>query len=130
SYFQSYLKVAQFSIPPEAYVAGINASVFEERALALFRYQHSGNAIYRSYCDALRADPARITSLSEIPFLPISFFKTHRVQTGSWADPALIFESSGTTGAVTSRHFVRDAGLYEASLLAGFRAAFGDVSEW
>ncbi len=122
--------MAQFSIPPEAYIEGIHPAVFEERAIELFRYQHAQNALYRSYCDALRVDAGRITALSEIPFLPVSFFKSHRVQTGDWSSPALVFESSGTTGELPSRHYVKDAALYEASLLAGFRASFGDVADW
>jgi hypothetical protein len=52
------------------------------------------------------------------------------VQTGGWTDPALVFESSGTGGEALSRHYVKDAGLYEASLLAGFSAAFGGIAGW
>ena len=123
-------ELAQFSIPPEEYIAGIQKAVFEERALELFRYQYAHNALYREYCNALRIDAPGVRTLVEIPFLPISFFKTHRVQTGDWTDAALVFESSGTTGETVSRHYVRDAELYEASLLAGFSYAFGDVEDW
>ena len=122
--------MAQFRVPPESYIAGIHDGVFEERAMELFRYQHSSNALYQEYCRVLRVDADRISRLEDIPFLPISFFKTHRVQSGEWTEPALVFESSGTTGETVSRHYVRDAELYEESLLAGFSEAFGDASGW
>ena len=122
--------MSQFNLPPAAYIASINSAGFEETALALFRWQHARNAVYRAYCDALRIIPASIRVVEEIPFLPISFFKTERVQTGEWIESALKFESSGTTGETPGRHFVKDAAIYEEALLAGFLAAFGPVDEW
>ena len=122
--------MVQFATSPEGYIAGIHEAVFEEQALELFRFQHANNPLYRGYCDALRIDAARVSRLADIPFLPIAFFRTQRVQTGDWRDAELVFESSGTTGSDVSRHFVRDAALYEASLKAGFAAAFGDAGDW
>ncbi len=58
------------------------------------------------------------------PFLPISFFKSHTVQTGDWL-PARFFRSSGTTGQVPSAHAVRDADVYHAVALRCFPADWG-----
>lgn len=107
-----------------------NAGNFEEKALATFRCQYAGNPIYRSYCDALRIDPRKIDSILKIPFLPISFFKTHTVCTGGAQQPELVFESSGTTGETPSRHFIQDAGIYEQSLLAGFEQFYGAPGQY
>lgn len=104
---------------------------FENRALEVFEFQYEENPLYRSFCEALHRTPHKVRSLCEIPFLPISFFKSHRVWTGNPAlEPALVFESSGTTGDTPSRHFVRDASLYEASLLRGFQEAFGPPEDF
>lgn len=66
---------------------------------------------------------------AEIPALPISFFKTHTVVTGTF-QPEAVFESSGTTGMVTSRHMVKDASLYRKSFRDAFSLFYGDVSQW
>lgn len=112
------------------YIAGINSHSFRETALALFQYQYHGNEIYRAYADAIHRDPSRVTELHEIPFLPVSFFKTHVVKTGDWDQAAIIFESSGTTGEIPARHRVRDMQLYHDSLLAGFRKFYGDPADY
>ena len=111
---------------------------FHETALSVFYYQYHNNTLYRQYCDALHTDINSITELEQIPFLPISFFKTHTVLAG--ADPHLppaadnqadlVFESSGTTGESTSRHYVKDVHIYEASLLQGFKEFYGDPAQY
>lgn len=107
-----------------------NAENFEDIALAVFRYQYAETLVYRGYCDALSIDPHHVDSILKIPFLPISFFKTHKVYTGGIQQPELIFESSGTTGETPSRHFIQDAGIYEQSLLWGFEQFYGSSRQY
>ena len=114
-----------FETAGAAYLENINDATCAPIALELFRYQYEQNALYRQFTDALRIDPSSVDQITKIPFLPISFFKTHRVVSGDWETPALTFESSGTTGETPSRHFVKDAALYEDALLAGFRQFYG-----
>ena len=106
----------------------VEAEGFEQTALDIFRYQHEHNAIYRRYCDALKINAEEIMGLGQIPFLPISFFKTKEVTTTSFT-PQAIFESSGTTGSINSRHFVKDVSVYEESFLKTFSRFYGDVNE-
>lgn len=106
-----------------------NNENFSDFALRLFYYQYSTNPIYRAYVEALRLDPLRVCCLTDIPFLPISFFKTHRVTCGDF-QPELVFESSGTTGSIHSRHYVKDAGLYLRSCRKAFEALYGPVSNY
>lgn len=101
----------------------------EAAALELFHYQYRENDIYRAYTDALRRKPSDIRSLLDIPFLPIQFFKTHTVTCGAF-EPELIFESSGTTQTINSRHLVKEAAIYEQSFLAGFERFYGPVSDY
>ncbi len=120
----------QFTSDPQTYLLDVNRLGFERAALEVFAFQYAGNPLYRSYCDALKRNPENVNRLEEIPFLPISFFRTHKVQTGNWDGAELVFESSGTTGFESSRHFVRDSGLYEAALMQGFSEFWGAVEDW
>jgi Acyl-protein synthetase, LuxE len=106
-----------------------NISSFSEKALQLFHFQYRENRVYRQYCDMLGIDPGKVTQLSSIPFLPVGFFKTHRVMTGSF-EPEMFFESSGTSGSINSRHMVKEASLYRESFLHGFRKFYGEPSSW
>jgi hypothetical protein len=108
----------------------INAGSFDDIALSLFHFQYNNNAIYKAFADALHVKPAEVNNIAQIPFLPISFFKTYRVASGEWQDAAFVFESSGTTGDLPSRHYVRDAGIYEEALLEGFSNVYGAPEEY
>jgi len=48
----------------------------------------------------------------------------------SLAEVEEVFSSSGTTGSVTSQHFVTDISLYEESYLKGFNYFYGDIKEY
>ena len=98
-------------------------------ALDIYRFQYVNNLFYRDYCDAVRRDPGKVRRMTEIPFLPISFFKSHRVGTTAF-DAELVFESSGTTGKQTSCHFVKSAELYKRSFYSCFYDFFGDPAEY
>ncbi|MDJ1467848.1 acyl transferase [Cytophagaceae bacterium DM2B3-1] len=102
---------------------------FEENALELFRFQASANQIYRKYLEFLKIDPAKISSLNEIPFLPIEFFKSHTI-TSVQNQPAALFESSGTTGQTRSRHYVYDTSFYEKVAQHIFEQLYGSLAEF
>ena len=68
-----------------------------------------------------------VTNITDIPFLPIEVFKKNEVKTKEF-DPAVIFESSGTSNSKTSRHFIKDLELYKESFLRAFRLFYGDPS--
>jgi len=106
-----------------------SAADFENTALRIFEYQFENNAVYRSYCQHIKVNKHQIASLSEIPFLPISFFKTHEVKCGNFA-PELTFRSSGTTGMQHSAHYIKDQNLYRRSLLESFRHFYGEPSDY
>lgn len=85
--------------------------------------------MYGKYISALGIDPATISAIKHIPFLPISFFKSHTVSTTTF-EPQIIFESSGTTGEQTSRHFVKDINLYQSSFTKAFKIFYGQPQDW
>jgi len=107
----------------------VTKNSFETEALALFRFQAEHSPVYRDYIRVLGVDPSKVDRISAIPFLPIRFFKTHTVAT-TGVKPSLLFESSGTTGTINSKHWVRDPGLYEQSFLQGFHQFYGPPEEW
>lgn len=101
---------------------------FENEALEIFRYQANENPVYAAFCAALKVDPKLVTQLDEIPFLPVEFFKTQKICTGN-CENALIFTSSGTTGASQSKHYVKDPEIYIASFINGFERVYGKPEE-
>jgi len=106
-----------------------SSETFEETALAVFRHQYKHTKIYRTYCDFLGIFEEKVTSIETIPFLPIQFYKSHKIITDGTAFDEL-FTSSGTTGNVTSNHYVADISLYENSFLAGFQKFYGSPKEY
>ncbi len=61
--------------------------------------------------------------------MPIAFFKSKKVVSSKNIEQS-IFSSSGTTGQITSKHYVTDIALYEKSYLKGFESFYGDVSDY
>lgn len=102
---------------------------FDDLALEIFAYQYYNNTVYKKYVDTLKINPGNINTIETIPFLPISFFKTHEMTTSTF-EPEVIFESSGTTGQNTSRHLVKNTAIYEESFLKGFNQFYGSPSGW
>lgn len=102
---------------------------FESVAKELFLFQYKHNAVYRRYADLIGRTAASVNHLADIPFLPISFFKTHSITTTDF-QPAVIFESSGTTATVNSKHLVKDAAVYVESFRKAFSRFYGPVKEY
>ncbi len=102
---------------------------FRAAALEVFNFQARHTPVYREYLSTLQVEPNRIKEPEEIPFLPIEFFKSHRVlEEGK--EPEVTFESSGTTETIPSRHPVADAGLYRDSFTQAFRLFYGDPGQY
>jgi hypothetical protein len=98
----------------------------DEAILEYFEFQFVHCAVFRQYVELLGME---VSSVEDIPFLPVRFFKTKKVYAAS-SEPETIFTSSGTSGAEVSRHFVADASVYRQSYTAGFRYFFGDISRY
>lgn len=95
----------------------------------VFQYQYKHNEIYRKYVDAIKVNPKEVKETTDIPFLPIIFFKTHQVTTGQFK-PELIFGSSGTTGMERSLHHVKSAQRYRDSFHYHFERAYGPAEDF
>lgn len=108
-------------------IKGVGQEDFEPLALDVFRYQARHNPIYAQFLDLLRVDPADVGRLADIPHLPIALFKQYSLQSGSW-DAVRTFTSSGTTGATTSRHLLREEGWYRENARKAFEAQYGPLA--
>jgi len=102
---------------------------FEQRALQVFRYQHQHTPVYREFCDFLKVNPSEVKTILDIPFLPIQFFKSHRVISKEVSE-TITFTSSGTTGSITSKHLVSDLRLYKKSFSEAFQRTYGKPSDY
>ncbi|TDH25691.1 acyl transferase [Segetibacter sp. 3557_3] len=102
---------------------------FDALAIAVFRYQYQHNPVYQQWVNLLNIIPAAVTSPGEIPFMPVSFFKTHKVYAAA-EPPDITFESSGTTQSSNSQHHVRHLDLYMKSCIKGFEELYGDLANY
>ncbi len=102
---------------------------FNTLALEVFKFQFENNPVYRSFCDLLYKHPSDVKQIEDIPFLPIQFFKSHHVLS-SKAPIEDTFSSSGTTGSITSKHYVTDLSIYEKSFRQGFQNFYGSIKDY
>ncbi len=98
-------------------------------ALELFACQAEHSPVYARFCQLIRRHPRDVDQVDAIPFLPVSFFKTHELTCGEWT-PQVEFTSSGSTGTQTSRHRVKDLTWYENIARQGITSAYGPPNEW
>jgi phenylacetate-coenzyme A ligase PaaK-like adenylate-forming protein len=106
-----------------------NENDFLETVLKVFNYQYDNNEVYQAFIKALGKSSDSIKTIETIPFLPIEFFRNHKVVTGDFP-PQKIFESSGTTGVIPGKHYVLDLSLYEESFLKTFNLFYGNPTEY
>lgn len=101
---------------------------FNQQCLETYRFQLLHCQVYRDYVSLIGKEKNQIQHYSEIPFMPIEFFKTQRVLAAGM-DPQIIFSSSGTTGMVTSKHLVADLSIYEQTFRRIFEDFYGPIRD-
>lgn len=110
---------------PADHIFSINsASDFEHACLEIFRHQSRYCDVYARYLSLLGVSAEQVGRVTDIPHLPIEFFKSHRIVSNA-SETHLVFSSSGTTGSVQSKHYVADADLYERSFRTAFERFYG-----
>ena len=102
---------------------------FTHAALQVFKHQAQHCVVYHDFIEALGITPSDIDTVEKIPFLPISFFKSHKIVSNADAID-IVFTSSGTTGMITSSHYVTDKSWYEDSFRNAFRLFYGDIESY
>ena len=102
---------------------------FEEFSIQIFNQQFEKNTIYREFCRLTGKNLSNIKSSFEIPFLPIQFFKTHKIISSN-QPIRKTFHSSGTTKDNLSKHHITDLKLYEDCFLKIFMDFYGHPSKY
>lgn len=106
-----------------------NEQDFEKVALRVFQHQYINNPVYQRFCNLLGIVRSSVKHSDHIPYLPIEFFKQKKILS-SLAPVQQIFTSSGTTGSITSKHYVTDLTIYENSFRKGFQHFYGNIKEY
>ena len=101
---------------------------FENLALQVFKYQSVTCSVYANYLNQLGIDPNEINHYLQIPFLPIQFFRSHRIISAEKIDK--VFLSSGTTEGLQSRHYISDLNIYKLSYNSTFEIFYGDIKDY
>lgn len=102
---------------------------FLEVCLDVFKFQYENIEVYRKFVDYLNIRPENVTSLAEIPFLPIEMFKNHTVLDKNKTTD-FYFQSSGTTQMNLSKHFIADEKLYQESIKKSFEKFIGKPEDF
>ena len=102
---------------------------FEKYSIEIFQYQFQNNNIYREFCKFTGKDIDKVKSSIEIPFLPIQFYKTHKIVSSN-KKIKKIFYSSGTTKSNLSKHHIIDLKLYEDCFSRIFIENYGEPNNY
>lgn len=102
---------------------------FDKMALEIFQFQAKNNVVYKDFLTHIHIDAHTVKKIEEIPFLPIQFFKSHKILSSNSVVQS-VFLSSGTTGNEQSKHFVTDLDLYEESFTKGFEYFYGAIQDY
>ena len=127
-YFYYFCKKSLLILPQDIFTIA-SQKQFDKLALKIFRFQYENNKVYREFCEYLKTNPQQVKNIKQIPFLPIQFFKSHQVVSSSETIQET-FTSSGTTGMITSKHFVTDISIYEQSFRNAFSEFYGNIEDY
>ncbi len=101
-------------------------SDFDQCALEVYHFQKEHVPVYKTFLELInRPEP---THYSQIPHLPIAFFKTHEIIAANQSVQQ-VFKSSGTTGMVRSTHYVADVSIYERSFIPTYEQFLGKLED-
>jgi len=103
---------------------------FNNLVLATFQIQYKNNKVYRAFVQTLNTKLAAINHYTKVPFLPITFFKSHDVIGNAKSDDFIVFTSSSTTNQTPARHIVSNIELYKKSFMTGFERFYGKPSDY
>lgn len=100
---------------------------FKNICMKIFNYQFDNNFIYNKYCNLIGVKRNQVNEITDIPFIPISLFKKHKISTKKKYQK--VFYSSGTTKKNYSKHYIHNLKIYEKSFIKNFEINYGDLNE-
>lgn len=102
---------------------------FESLCFKVFEYQYENCKVYQKFCKLLNKNPANVSLIKSIPFLPIEFFKKYQILSCQQLVQK-VFTSSGTTGQQTSKHHITDIELYQRNFCQIFQSQYGLIEDY
>jgi phenylacetate-coenzyme A ligase PaaK-like adenylate-forming protein len=109
------LDAAQYSLPQ-----AVKEELLTERLRAMTLHHASRSDAYRRILSSLDHDPEQISSIEDVPMLPVGLFKSHALRSISEEQVFKVVTSSGTTGTQVSRIYLdADAAQLQTRTLAG-----------
>lgn len=103
---------------------------FVKKTLDVFRFQSLHNPVYKKYIEQIGiVNPGEIKNILKIPFLPIEFYKRHKIISSSEKTP-IVFFSSGTSGMERSKHYVQHVSIYQKSFCKCFELFYGNIKQY
>lgn len=109
-------------------IRNVTPAAFAALALDVFHYQATHQPIYAQFLELLHVSPSAVRRMEDIPHLPIALFKRYSLQSGNWPT-VRTFTSSGTTGAATSRHPLRNEEWYRYNARRAFELQYGPLKD-
>ena len=94
------------NVPPYSMSSDMKGRMLTERLLELTKLHEEKCLSYRNMLKAISFDADHVRSYRDIPFLPVSLFKTMDLKSVSDEDVVKTLTSSGTTGQAVSRIFL------------------------
>ncbi|MBO7632113.1 MAG: acyl-protein synthetase [Lachnospiraceae bacterium] len=94
------------NIPPYSMGSEEKEKMLTERLLELTKLHGEKCAPYRNMLKAIDFDADRVQSYTDLPFLPVSLFKTMDLKTVADEDVVKTLTSSGTTGQAVSKIYL------------------------
>ncbi len=110
-------------------ILNLNSGNFKELALDVFDFQSKNNVVYSQYLKLLHKQDIQPVQLAQIPFLPAEIFKHRIIKSGDWNED-IIFESSGTTQLLKSKHYVRSLNWYYQIAKSCFEYHYGRIENY
>jgi phenylacetate-coenzyme A ligase PaaK-like adenylate-forming protein len=110
-------------------VLNIRPGEFNELAVEIFGLQYELNPVYRQFVSMLGLKSAEIKNWRQIPCMPISFFKNHRILLDGLHSERQ-FKSSGTTGQIRSIKHIPDPIFYKEVARKIFEQRFGRLEDY
>ncbi len=109
-------------------VKDCSKSDFNELAIELFHYQAKENPVYSAFIGHLGLNLQDITHIGQIPFMPVDFFKHHRVLCDG-LNVQTVYQSSGTTGQQVSKNYLPDTDFYLDHAAGIFQDIYGPLKD-
>jgi hypothetical protein len=107
-----------------------NEREFNSLCLEIFNYQYHNNKVYHEFCSlVLKQNPNNLSHYTQIPFLPIQFFKNKEIYS-SLQNPQIEFSSSTTTSQIPSKHLIADKTIYIKSFIKTFELFYGPIKDY